>query len=149
MTLLLPCSFRQNACFMKPKIFLVDDDTLFQTTLAHHLAIKKGYEVTSFSTGEECLKNLDQEPEVIILDYNLDATQEGIINGLTVLRITKRRKPNVHVIVLSGVEDASIVAKLLYNGAFNYVMKGEDAFNRTDHAIEAALRETQLSSLWD
>ncbi len=133
---------------MKPKIFLVDDDLLFQTTLAHHLSNTKGYDVVTFSTGEECLKQLDEEPQVIILDYKLDATQPGIINGLTVLRITKRRKPNVHVIVLSGENDAGVVAKLLYNGAFNYVMKGEKAIAQTDDAIEAALKETQLKALW-
>jgi two-component system, OmpR family, response regulator len=56
-------------------VFLVDDDKMFLTSLAHQLKtmFKSKTKIQAFTTGEECLKHLNENPDIIILDYYLNS----------------------------------------------------------------------------
>ena len=84
-------------------IFLVDDDNIFLSTLKHSLSqkFKSRIEVTSFSTGEECLAKLSDCPDIIILDYYLNSEMANAMNGLQILKKIKQENSNALVIMLS------------------------------------------------
>ena len=48
------------------KIFIVDDDEMLMMMLQDHLKQNSQYTIQSFSTGEACLAQLDQKPDVVI-----------------------------------------------------------------------------------
>ena len=132
------------------RILLVEDDLLFRTMLEDHLSQNPNYDVMMVSCGEECIANLAVEPQLIIMDYNMNSFNKQAANGLTTLKIIKRLKPDIPVVMLSGEDDTSTLAKVMFNGAYNYVLKGEEAFEkvsviieelRRDAIIEADLRE--------
>lgn len=132
------------------KILLVEDDLLFRTMLEDHLSQNPNYDVMMVSCGEECIANLAVEPNLIIMDYNMNSFNRDAANGLTTLKIIKRLKPNIPVIMLSGEDDTSTLAKALFSGAYNYIVKGDDSFDkvstiieelRKDASIEASFRE--------
>jgi two-component system OmpR family response regulator len=41
--------------------------------------------IETYSTGELCLENLSNCPDVIILDYHLDVIEKNAMNGLETL----------------------------------------------------------------
>ncbi len=124
------------------KILLVEDDLLFRTMLEDHLSQNPNYDVMMVSCGEECIANLAVEPNLIIMDYNMNSFNQKAANGLTTLKIVKRLKPQIPVIMLSGEDDTGTLAKVLFNGAYNYVVKGEDAFDKVSVIIEELRRDS-------
>jgi DNA-binding NtrC family response regulator len=103
------------------KIFLVDDDVFSLNMTEQHIR-NLGYEqVTTFSSGTDCLNNLDKKPDVIFLDHNMD-----VLNGFEVLKKIKRVDPNTYVVMFSGQENLKTAVDSLKFGAFDYIIKGED-----------------------
>ena len=69
----------------KIKLFLVDDDEVLLKALEIQFMHHSDFDIETFETGEECLKNLNKNPDVIILDYYLNGIHETAINGLETL----------------------------------------------------------------
>ena len=115
----------------KPKnIFIVDDDPMLTVALTDYLTRKVPHNVQSFHTGEECLQHLNEEPNIIILDYYLNTVNHDAANGMEILQKIKKELPQVHVIMLSSQEHYGVAMKTIIKGAEQYVIKDEDAFEK-------------------
>lgn len=99
------------------RIFLVDDDLTYRNNCAHYLKTLGYTDLTEFTDGQQCINNLKQAPDVILLDHEMLP-----MNGIDILRKIKRFDQNIFVIYLSGNLDVAINA--LKYGAFDYVIKG-------------------------
>lgn len=97
--------------------------------------------VTSFTSGEECLELIDNNPDVVILDYNL----EGSMTGLDTFRGIRLKKPRIPVIVLSGQKDVQVAADLLKEGVFDYIEKkaAEQTLEKLREAVLKALAKSR------
>lgn len=102
-----------------PKVFIVEDDFVFSYVLENVLKEQENYKITTFPSGEECIELLHNNPDVIVLDYNLGKK----LNGLDTFKIIKFKMPKIPVIVLSGQDDAQVAADLMKMGAFDYIEK--------------------------
>lgn len=120
----------------KKNIFVVDDNEMFSNMLKDHLSENLGYNVTAFSTGEECIKNLYLNPDIIILDYYLNDVFKDAANGLEILTEIKKHKSPAHVIMLSSQERYVIAAQTISKGAEQYVIKDDNAFDNIDKILE-------------
>jgi DNA-binding NtrC family response regulator len=109
----------------RPLIFIVDDDPMYHRMISHNLQAEDFDNVMVFESGEECVKNLDKKPEVIILDYEMKG-----INGIQTLKKIKEYNKDIKVILCSSQEDMEIVFDSLKFGASNYVRKNEFAYNK-------------------
>jgi two-component system OmpR family response regulator len=131
--------FDENQPFMeagKPKkIFIVDDDTMLTTALEDYLTRTIAHQIRSFNSGEECLKCLTEEPDIIILDYVLNTVQKDAATGLEILHLIKKHNPSLRVIMLSGQEQYGIATKTIQQGAEQYVVKDEQAFEKISRII--------------
>jgi len=78
-------------------VLVVDDERLF-LTLATDALSQAGYRVLTAESGPEALKLLEGEPVRVVV---LDLVMPGL-DGLDVLPLIKRLKPEVQVIVVSG-----------------------------------------------
>lgn len=116
-------------------IFIVDDNEMFNSMLNVHLSENPAFQVSSFGTGEECLKNLYQNPDVIILDYNLNDIFKEAANGLEILEEIKKHNNPVHVIMLSSQKRYGVAAQTISKGAEQYVIKDDDAFENIDKIL--------------
>ncbi|MEP7169653.1 MAG: response regulator [Bacteroidota bacterium] len=112
------------------KIFIVDDDEMLVSALEDFITRKTPHKVRSFGTGEECLKNLDEEPDVIILDYYLNTVEKDAANGMEILQRIKKNYPKIHVIMLSSQERYAVAMQTIQKGAEQYVIKDETAFEK-------------------
>ena len=69
----------------KKKLFLVDDDRLFLKSLEIEFMEHADFSIKTFATGEQCVENLSQSPDIIILDYHLDGIDKTAMNGIEAL----------------------------------------------------------------
>jgi len=107
------------------KIFIVEDDEWYNRMLVHDLSLNPDYEIESFTTGKECLKNLYRNPDVVTLDYRLPDMQ-----GLEILKKIKAENDEIQVIIVSEQDEIEVVVELLKFGAYDYIVKSKDIRNR-------------------
>ncbi len=124
---------------MAKNIFIVEDDNFFGQMLKEHLLKKGGRNISIFTTGEDCLNNLDGIPHLIILDYNLDSVNNDAANGLKILEMIRKKNQLLPVVMLSNQEQYSIALQTIQKGAEQYVIKDEDAFENIDLILEGIL----------
>ncbi len=109
--LLLPCSDRPVSVPARRKpddahewmgsglTLLVDDDPRVRT-VTEHLLRSIGFEVSSFGTGREAIRELEQrgdEVRVVVLDVTMPD-----LNGEQVLKELRRLRPGIPVLLCSG-----------------------------------------------
>ncbi|MEP7263177.1 MAG: response regulator [Bacteroidota bacterium] len=114
------------------KIFIVDDD-LFVAALLQDLMVRNTtHDISPFTTGEECMKELFRQPDVVVLDYNLNKKYDGASNGMFILQAIKKQAPKTHVIMLSAQER---YGQTIQKEAAQYVIKDKDAFEKVANMI--------------
>jgi len=116
-------------------LFLVDDDAFFLKSLEIEFAQNTKSIIKTFATGELCLKNLSQDPDIIVLDYHLNGINKNAINGLETLDRLKTANPQIPVIMLSSQDKIEVAVNCMKHQAFDYIVKSETAFLRLQRAI--------------
>jgi two-component system, OmpR family, response regulator len=114
----------------KIKLFLVDDDAVFLKLSQINFLDNADFDIETYATGELCVKNLDRNPDVIILDYLLNAVNENAMNGLDTLDKIKRYNSDIPVIILSAQDKIDVAVSCMQHRATDYVVKNETAFLR-------------------
>jgi len=99
-------------------VLIIDDERLFRTLVADHLT-KEGYRVVAAPGGEEGLKTLAAEPVDVVL---LDLIMPGL-DGMEVLRLIKRDRPELPVIMVTGYRTPERAINAVQDGAFDVVGK--------------------------
>lgn len=128
----------------KIKIFLVDDDSVFLKLLQIEFLQFDDFIVETYPTGEACIKNLKNSPDVIILDFYLNGIVKDAMNGLQTLDKIKEINPEIEVVMLSSQDKIEIAIECMHHKAFDYVVKSETAFLRLQKIIENILRTKKI-----
>ncbi len=121
------------------KIFVVEDDPMFQKMAKHILELNPDHEVHIFGTGEACIQQLHMKPDIVTLDYTLPD-----MTGEEVLKKIKQYNRDISVVILSGQQDVSTAVQLLRKGAFNYITKDAETKEQLLHTIANIKREQEL-----
>ncbi|MCG8308470.1 MAG: sigma-54 dependent transcriptional regulator [Cytophagales bacterium] len=104
------------------KIFIVEDDPWYGELLKYHLSLNPDYDIDLFTTANDCLINLYQNPDVICMDFGLpDMTGDKLLEKI------KARNPSASVVVISGQEEISVAVNLLKSGATDYIVKDDNS----------------------
>ncbi len=114
------------------KIFVVDDDKLSACLLKDQLTSKFPHDVHLFDNGEDCLKHLAEQPDIVILDFNLNSEFKDAANGLQILEAIKKTDFGIRVIMLSGQDDYGTALISITKGAEEYVLKSKEAFEEIE-----------------
>ena len=128
---------------MNYKIFLVEDDKNLNTVLCSYL-IREGFEVSSFSKGEDAIESINENPHLWILDIMLPD-----VDGFTVLKEIKASNKNIPVIFISA-RDADIDRIVgLEMGSDDYLAKPfmpRELVIRTKKLLDRTYKELEPSS---
>lgn len=116
--------------YSNPKVFIVEDDIFYSEMLAHKLKVSGFENAQVFNSGETFEQHLYQMPDIVLLDYHL-----GDANGVELLKKIKAFNPNIQVILLSAQEQMRIAVNSLRYGAFDYLEKNEQSFEKLIHLI--------------
>jgi two-component system OmpR family response regulator len=131
----------------KISVFLVDDNDMFLQTLAASLTeqFKSEIQVESFPTGEACLNKIQQNPvsavDIVILDYHLNTDSKGAMDGVDILKKIKKLNSKIVVVMLSSEDKIKIATECIANGAYEYVVKSETAFIRTQNILKNSMEK--------
>ncbi len=113
------------------KIFVVEDDEWYNRLLVHNLSLNPDYDIESFTTGKDCLENLNKAPDLITLDYRLPD-----IKGLEMLKKIKAENEDIQVILISEQSEIEVVVELLKYGAYDYIVKSNDIRERLLNTVQ-------------
>lgn len=127
----------------KIKLFLVDDDALFLKSLEIDFLNESDFEIETFATGELCIANLSNNPDVIILDFHLNGIDKNAMNGIDTLDLINTHY-DIPVIMLSSQDKIDIAVKCMHHNAFDYVVKSETAFLRLQKNIATLLNNQKI-----
>lgn len=105
-----------------PLIFVVEDNHIYNKLVVSYLKTNKYTNVESYLTGEDALKNMHKNPDVVIQDYLLEG-----MTGIEVLIKAKKIAPHVEFIFLSGNDNIDIAINSMKYGASNYIVKDQQA----------------------
>ncbi len=108
-----------------PLIFIVEDNQVYNKLVVNYLHSKKFNRIESFLSGEECLKKINQKPDIIIQDYLLEG-----IDGIEVLKATKKAHPHTEFIFLSGQDSVDVAINTMKLGAYDYIVKDQMALKK-------------------
>jgi DNA-binding response OmpR family regulator len=103
------------------RILVIDDDPAFVGTLTQFL-VEDGYEALAALNGGDGLMLFELEhPDLILLDLRMPG-----IGGHDVLRRVLMVRPDMPVIIVSGLGDAEGARQMLRRGAIDYLPKPVD-----------------------
>ncbi|MGB0983950.1 MAG: sigma-54-dependent transcriptional regulator [Saprospiraceae bacterium] len=121
------------------KIFVVEDDPMYNRMVKYIMELNPDHEVFSFTTGKECLENLHLGPSIISLDYSLPD-----MTGEDVLRKIKSFNKDIVVVILSGQQDIATAVKLLKEGAYDYITKDNETKERLLNTVSHVKSNIEL-----
>jgi DNA-binding NtrC family response regulator len=128
----------------KKLLFLVDDDALFLKSLEIEFADNTESIIKTFPTGELCLENISENPDIIILDYHLNGIDKNAINGLETLDRIKVANQMIPVVMLSSQDKIEVAVNCMKHHAFDYIVKSETAFIRLQKTIATIFHYQKL-----
>jgi len=121
------------------QISIVEDNEWYADLLEYHLQLNPDYTVNKYFNGEDLLRNLHQRPDVITLDYSLPD-----IKCESLMKKVRDELPNIPIIIISGQEDINTAINLLKKGAYDYIVKDEDAKDRLWNTMKNVKEHIQL-----
>ena len=121
------------------RIFVIEDDPTYTRFLKYVLELNPDFEVHYFETGKSALEKLHLRPEIINLDYALPD-----MRGEEVLKQIHEFDPEISVIVISAQEKIGTAVNLLKSGAFDYIVKDNEAKERILNSISNARKKNSL-----
>ena len=139
---------------MKPenkiKLFLVDDDVVFLKSLEMEFNERGNFDIETYVSGERCIDNLSNRPDLIILDYLLDGTDKDAMHGIATLDKIKAYNADIPVVMLSSQDKIEVAVNCMHHKAFDYVVKSETAFLRLQKIITSVfhLRKIEKELVW-
>lgn len=125
-------------------IFIVDDDPMQSSMLQDYLSKYSTFSIHVFNNGEDCVKNLSLEPQVVFLDYNFDLAGKNSMDGVDILKEIKAQKPLTEVVMISGQDRIEVAVNTMKYGAFDYIVKSESAFHRAENVIFNIIKRMKL-----
>jgi putative two-component system response regulator len=118
----------------KHKLLVVDDEDSIRNALTRYLSAR-GYSVGEAANGEEALRVLgDDSYSLMLLDVNMPG-----MNGIDLVPEALDREPELAILMLSAVSDASTAAACMQRGAFDYLTKPIELTDLSN-SIERALK---------
>jgi len=128
----------------KIKLFLVDDDAMYLKLLAIEFLQHADFVIETYATGEQCIANMVNQPDVVILDYHLDGIDKNAMNGIETLDKIKEINPDIAVVMLSSQDKIEVAVDCMHHKASDYVVKSETAFVRLQKTITTIFRYKKM-----
>ena len=123
---------------MKKRILIVDDETDIVTLLRDYFELN-GYEALTAKSGEEALKRVERNPDLILLDINMPQ-----MDGLTVCKRIRDTLSCPILFLTAKVEDADKINGFRVGGD-DYIVK-PFSISELGARVEAHLRREERHS---
>ncbi|MBX7141013.1 MAG: sigma-54 dependent transcriptional regulator [Chitinophagales bacterium] len=122
-------------------VFIVEDDEWYSDLLSYVVSLNPEYRVKRFGRGDELIRQLHEQPDVITLDYRLPD-----MNGEKVLRQIKEFNPEIEVIIISEQQNIDTALDLIKLGAYDYIVKTPDIKDKLLNLLSNIRKTGKLKS---
>jgi len=102
-------------------IFFVDDEPMFINLMEYTFKCRSEYTVQAFGNGTDCLNNMYQNPDLVVVDFYLNC--EDAMTGMDLVRKIKEINPDTFLIFLSGNDDEAVINEAKAMGVERYILK--------------------------
>lgn len=128
----------------KITIYLVDDHKVVTDGLLSVFQGEDNFEVLNTAqSGPQLLGQLvDQQPDVIVLDYSLNKSGDDGMNGLETAKRVMEEYPDIKLLMLSMHSAPDVIVPVVEAGVHGYMLKSERGFNM----VEAVRRTVEEGS---
>jgi two-component system, chemotaxis family, chemotaxis protein CheY len=117
--------------YKQKKIFVIEDNKTEGMLLKLCLGSIKNIVISNFTTGQELLDHLQEDPEIVIADMMLPD-----ISGEELVIAIKENNPKTEIIVVSAQKEIDLIARLQELGIYNYLVKSESCMESLQKSIE-------------
>jgi len=104
-------------------VFFVDDDKMILHLLEYVFHNMEEYTFRSFTSGEDCLRFIDLNPDVIVLDHMFTLGDKSMMSGMEILKKILEINKASKVIMLTSQENKELIPEFIKNGAKKYIAK--------------------------
>ena len=120
------------------RIFVVEDNEFFSHLIKQKLENDQR-EISLFASAETFRNSLHQNPDIVILDYNLPES-----NGIDLLKEIKNFNQEIKTIIISGQDKVEVVIEAYENGAEEYIKKDDNALTLLELKVQKHSSEVNL-----
>ncbi len=130
------------------KVALVEDDPYYNRLLTKYvntICAESFYpdfqfNIQSYASAHDCIEQLDDELNILILDYFLfNRDEHDVLSGADVLDEVNKHCDNCKVIVISALKSPSTILKLKQKGIYAYIDKNVNSRNRIGALLQTIL----------
>ncbi len=121
-------------------LFIVDNNPSHGSQIRSWLS-KEDYRVETFSNGELCLNQLDENPSAICMNI------EPAAKGLDLLKRFRLANRDIPVVVLTDEKDLSAAVEAMKLGAFDYMVKPLDKIRLQTTVAKAVEMNTMVQKI--
>ena len=119
-------------------IAIIEDDKWYAEMLKYHVNLNPVVDAEVFENSESFFADKTAY-DIVVMDYGLPD-----IEGTLLLNKLTSERASADVVVVSAQEDVSTAIGLLKGGAFDYIVKDEDAKDRLWNAVNLIREKRQL-----
>ncbi|UCD11660.1 MAG: response regulator [Nitrospinaceae bacterium] len=106
----------------KGKILVVDDEEDVRDVIRLHLE-SAGYNILEAVDGEDAIKSLREEDNMINVGVILCDIRMPKVNGIECIDFLRKEAPGIPVVVVTGYPDTEMAANLMKKGIKDYLVK--------------------------
>lgn len=103
------------------KVFIAGEHPIYRELRRQYLLNLGFRQITCFDQGLDCIAQLHQQPDIILIDHSLLPS-----NGLDILRNIKNSNPDIYILFIAGRHNPQAAIDALRAGAFDYIARGEN-----------------------
>ncbi|MCK4235730.1 MAG: response regulator, partial [Candidatus Krumholzibacteria bacterium] len=100
------------------RILIIDDEIKITKLLSDRIS-REGHDVTVFSSAEDALPHIEKKDiDIVLCDMRL-----GGMDGLELLRRTKKVSPSTDFVMMTAYASAATAVEAMREGAYEYLIK--------------------------
>lgn len=111
---------------------IVDDSQIMREVLTNYVLAFGGEVLATAADGQEAFDAFkEHNPDIVLMDITMPN-----LDGVATLRLMKKERPDSKILIVSALNDKSVVLRALDAGAANFIHKPI-----TEDAVRAAIEK--------
>lgn len=132
------------------KIVIVEDDLYFQKALTKYVQTicnpaiypHLDFHIKSYSNAHECIEELENDTNIMILDYFLINEEEAdVLTGADIVIEANKYCTDCKIIMISAQQNKNVTTQLMQQGIYEYVDKNINSNNRIGAILQKILKD--------
>ncbi|MEX2485271.1 MAG: response regulator [Brumimicrobium sp.] len=132
------------------KVVIVEDDLYYNKALTKYIQTicntsvypEFNFEILSYLNAHDCIEELDDETNIMVLDYYLiNKDEDDVLTGADIVKEANEHCDDCHIIMISAQESPHNTSELLKMGIFDYVDKNVNSKNRLGAVLQRLIND--------